>query len=111
MGFEVDLADALAEFVSRRAGKPIRFEFKQYEWDSLPLGLGRKDFDLIISGFEIDSREPIALPFHATVLSLLAAARRPSRELADRVAGGLPGQGCGNAAGSAAEQLLCRARH
>ncbi|HEY4313364.1 MAG TPA: ABC transporter substrate-binding protein/permease [Pirellulales bacterium] len=54
IGFEVDLADALAEVLTRRLGKPITAEFVQYQWESLELGLLiSKDFDCIISGYEI----------------------------------------------------------
>ena len=52
-GFEVELADALAESIGRRLKIPLRAEFVQYEWVSLPLGLEKEDFDCIISGFEI----------------------------------------------------------
>lgn len=53
IGFEVELADALAESLARRMGRPLRAEFVQYEWDTLLPGLDNRDFDLIISGYEI----------------------------------------------------------
>ncbi len=46
VGFEVDLAAALAEELHR----PI--EFKQYEFDSLVPGLVRRDFDFAMNGLE-----------------------------------------------------------
>jgi polar amino acid transport system substrate-binding protein len=47
VGFEKDLADAL----SRELGRPIIF--RQYNFDSLILGLRRGDFDLAMNGLEI----------------------------------------------------------
>jgi polar amino acid transport system substrate-binding protein len=54
IGFEVEIADALAEQLARMIGRPVRAEFVQYQWESLELGLLQaRDFDLILSGFEI----------------------------------------------------------
>lgn len=53
IGFEVELADELAAWLSRELGESIRAEFVQYEWVSLQLGLERSDFDLILSGYEL----------------------------------------------------------
>ncbi|MBI2824348.1 MAG: ABC transporter permease subunit [Planctomycetia bacterium] len=54
IGFEVELADALADVLSHKLGIPIVAEFVQYEWSTLGLGLlESRDFDCIISGFEI----------------------------------------------------------
>lgn len=47
VGFEVDLADALAQ----QLGRPI--EFVQYQYGSLIPGLDRHDFDLAMNGLEI----------------------------------------------------------
>jgi polar amino acid transport system substrate-binding protein len=47
IGFEVDLADALA----KQLGRPIRFQ--QYEFASLFSGLQRGDFDFAMNGLEI----------------------------------------------------------
>jgi polar amino acid transport system substrate-binding protein len=47
LGFEKDIADALA----RELGRPI--EFKQYEFETLITGLGRGDFDFAMNGLEI----------------------------------------------------------
>ena len=46
-GFEVDLVQAL----SQELGEPI--EFHQYGYDSLLLGLQRRDFDFALNGLEI----------------------------------------------------------
>src|SRR6476620_6948361 len=47
IGFEVDLAKALA----RELGRPI--VFKQYQFHSLVSGLQRGDFDLAMNGLEV----------------------------------------------------------
>jgi polar amino acid transport system substrate-binding protein len=54
IGFEVELADALADVLARRLGVPLVAQFVQYQWESLELGLtSADDFDCIISGYEI----------------------------------------------------------
>ncbi len=54
IGFEVELADALAEVLAQRLKIPLMAEFVQYQWESLELGLLiSKDYDCIISGFEV----------------------------------------------------------
>lgn len=54
IGYEVELVDALVEVLSRRLGIPLVAQFVQYQWESLELGLlGSKDFDCIVSGYEI----------------------------------------------------------
>jgi polar amino acid transport system substrate-binding protein len=47
LGFEADVRDALA----RELGRPIIF--KQYPFDNLLQGLGRRDFDFAMNGYEI----------------------------------------------------------
>ncbi|HMC64109.1 MAG TPA: ABC transporter substrate-binding protein/permease [Gemmataceae bacterium] len=49
IGFEVDLANALANQLGRT------IEFKQYEYISLFLGLDRGDFDFAMNGLEVTS--------------------------------------------------------
>ncbi len=53
IGFEVELVDAIVERLSAELGIPLHAEFSQYEWNSLPLGLERNDFDVILAGYEI----------------------------------------------------------
>jgi polar amino acid transport system substrate-binding protein len=54
LGFEVDLVDALIEKLSTRLEMPsLKAEYVQYDWISLPQGLQKKDFDIIVSGIEI----------------------------------------------------------
>ena len=47
IGFEVDLADALAERMGRKA------RFVQNQWDGLVPGLERAEYDVVINGLEI----------------------------------------------------------
>jgi len=63
IGFEVELADALSEILSRRLGMPVTAEFEQYQWESLELGLEHADFDCIISGFEITPQRQRVMRF------------------------------------------------
>jgi polar amino acid transport system substrate-binding protein len=51
-GFEVELADMLAEQLSRDLGQPIKAQFKQGQWDSLPLMLDGT-IDLVLNGYEL----------------------------------------------------------
>jgi polar amino acid transport system substrate-binding protein len=55
IGFEVDLAEALAKELGRR------IEFQQYEFEKLVSGLQRNDFDFILNGLEIteDRKEQV----------------------------------------------------
>ncbi len=53
IGFEVELADELAAYLSRKLSMPIRAEFVQYEWGTLLPGLNKQDFDIILNGYEI----------------------------------------------------------
>ena len=51
IGFEVDLADALA----RRMGRAARFV--QNQWDGLVPGLERGEYDVVINGLEITAED------------------------------------------------------
>lgn len=54
VGFEVDVVDAVVAELRTTYDLPqLKPAFKQYEWVSLPQGLAKGDFDLIVSGFEI----------------------------------------------------------
>jgi polar amino acid transport system substrate-binding protein len=68
IGFEVELADALAAKLSRRA------VFVQNQWDGLIPALQRGNYDLALNGLEItaDRREQIdfSIPYYATSLQL-----------------------------------------
>jgi polar amino acid transport system substrate-binding protein len=70
IGFEVDLAKALA----RELGRPI--EFKQVEFDSLIPGLMRGDFDFAMNGLEITPERKgqvgFSRPYYVYKLQLVA---------------------------------------
>ncbi len=107
IGFEVDLADALAEILSRRVGMKITAEFEQYQWESLELGLLlSKDFDCIISGFEITPVRQQAMlltrPYYVYAEQLVVRHDDEHiHELTD-----CRDKAVGTLAGSAAERLL-----
>ncbi|HUY91655.1 MAG TPA: ABC transporter substrate-binding protein/permease [Pirellulales bacterium] len=106
IGFEVELADALAESIGRRLRIPLEAEFVQYEWTSLPLGLDKCDFDCIISGFEISPENRAAVLFSRPyyIYSQQLVVRRDERRIADL--DDCADRLVGTMAGSAAERLL-----
>src|SRR5215470_20160336 len=57
IGFEVDLADALAA----RMGRKARFDQKQ--WDGLVPGLERGEYDAVINGLEITAERAEKINF------------------------------------------------
>lgn len=109
VGFEVELADALADSLSRRLHSPIEAEFVPYEWVSLAKGLERADFDLIASGFEITPERRRVMrfsrPYYIYAQQLVVRrAETHIKSLADCL--GLP---VGTLSGSAADVELERA--
>lgn len=70
LGFEVDLAEALAKEI----GRPI--EFRQYNYDALINGLERGDFDFAMNGLEITPdrarRLRFTRPYYIYQLQLVA---------------------------------------
>ena len=106
IGFEVELADALAEALSRQLRQPLSAQFVQYEWVTLPLGLAKGDFDIILSGYEIpaDGRRQMLFsrPYYLYAEQLVV--RRDEVRIArlDDCRGRL----VGTMAGSAAERVL-----
>lgn len=54
IGFEAELIDVLVAEVGKQIGLPkLQAEFVSYKWPSLPLGLDKRDFDVIFNGLEI----------------------------------------------------------
>ena len=91
IGFEVDLADALA----RRMGRQARFV--QNQWDGLVPGLERGEYDVVINGLEITperaERISFSRPYYDSSLTLTVGIddqviRRPE-DLAGRTVGTL----------------------
>ncbi|MBL9125226.1 MAG: amino acid ABC transporter substrate-binding protein, partial [Planctomycetaceae bacterium] len=109
IGFEVELAALLAKSLSAQAGAAIEPEFVQYEWVSLPLGLEKKDFDCIVSGFEItpDRRRQFLFtrPYYQYALQLVVRQdERRIHQLKD-----CQSYAVGTLSGTAAERLLVSA--
>lgn len=106
IGFEVELADLLAKSLSQQAGRGIAARFVQYEWVSLPLGLRNRDFDCIISGFEVtaDRRQQFRLsrPYYRYSQQLVV--RRDEQQIHGMA--DLRGRSVGTLSGSAADRLL-----
>src|SRR5215470_11049553 len=57
IGFEVDLADALAQHTGRKA------RFVQNQWDGLVPGLERGEYDVVINGLEITAERAEKINF------------------------------------------------
>ena len=106
IGFEVELADALAESLGRHIGRPVVAEFVQYEWVSLPLGLEKGDFDVILSGYEITPENRAAVlfsrPYYIYAEQLVVRTDERNIIALDDCRGKL----VGTMAGSAADRLL-----
>lgn len=64
IGFEVEIVDGLIAELRRQLNLPaLQAEYVQYKWVSLPQGLEKKDFDLIVSGLEITAENRSAMIF------------------------------------------------
>ncbi|MGC3966975.1 MAG: ABC transporter substrate-binding protein/permease [Pirellulales bacterium] len=64
IGFEVELVDGLVAELRRQLSLPeLKSEYVQYKWVSLPQGLDKKDFDIIVSGLEITAENRKAMIF------------------------------------------------
>lgn len=64
VGFEVDLVAAVVAQLRKQYDLPdLQPKFVQYEWVSLPQGLEKQDFDVIISGMEITSDNLVKMRF------------------------------------------------
>lgn len=64
VGFEVELVDGLVAELRRQLDLPeLQARYVQYKWVSLPQGLEKKDFDLIVSGLEITAENRTAMIF------------------------------------------------
>ena len=57
IGFEVDLVEALAQELHKKA------EFIQNQWDSLIPGLNRKNYDIVVNGLEITEDRKVEILF------------------------------------------------
>ncbi len=106
LGFEVELADALAGELSALLERPIVAQFAPYEWVSLATGLARGDFDVILSGYEITPERQAHMrftrPYYIYAQQLVVRREETRiRSLAD-----CRGLAVGTLSGSAADQVL-----
>jgi polar amino acid transport system substrate-binding protein len=106
IGFEVELADALAENLAPRLGHPLEAEFVQYEWVSLPLGLEKGDFDVILSGYEIrpENRKAVLFSRPYYIYAEQLVVRRDEHHIT--TLDDCQGKLIGTMAGTAADRLL-----
>lgn len=106
IGFEVELADALVEVLGRRLKIALAAEFVQYDWVSLPLGLEKGDFDVILSGYEITPENQAGVLFSRPYY--IYAQQLVVRHDEERISGLADCRNLlvGTLAGSAAERLL-----
>ena len=108
VGFEVELADALAGQLARELGAPIRAEFTQGQWDKLPDLLKTGRIDLVLNGYEWSeerARDMAATrPYYVYELQLLA--RTDAREASWDWLAAPPAKRVGVLGGSAAERYL-----
>src|SRR5262245_43531673 len=80
IGFEVDLADALAVRMSRKA------RFVQNQWDGLVPGLERGEYDVVINGLEITAERAQKISFsNPYFYSTLTITRRIDDDRVQRV--------------------------
>jgi polar amino acid transport system substrate-binding protein len=111
VGFEVDLAAALAGELARELGHPIEARFAQSPWDKLPDLLKSGRIDLVLNGYEWTEERArdmgSTLPYYVYELQLLARA-----DVADAGWDWLakpPRKRVGVLGGSSAESYLARA--
>jgi polar amino acid transport system substrate-binding protein len=106
IGFEVDLIEAVAKGLAEKLHQRLRPEFVQYQWETLPLGLTKGDFDVIASGLETTAQNRAKIlfsrPYYVYSQQLVVRADEPDiKSLAD-----CRGHPIGTLGGSAAERLL-----
>lgn len=64
IGFEAELIEALVAELGKQIGMPeLKPQFTRYKWPSLPLGLGKGDFDVIFNGMEISEENRAQMIF------------------------------------------------
>ena len=100
IGFEVDIADALA------AEMGLKAEFVQNQWDGLVPGLNRGNYEIVMNGLEIteDRKQEVTFvqPYYWTYEQL--SIRKETTEV--RQLGDLRGKVVGTLKGSLAERIL-----
>jgi polar amino acid transport system substrate-binding protein len=111
-GFEVELARMLADELSTQTGKTITAEFKQGQWENLPLMLGGT-IDVVLNGYELTPQRQrdylCTRPYYMYGLQLMARRGGPINSWAD-IRSQKPGAAwrAGVLSGSAAYHYLAR---
>jgi len=81
IGFEVELAQLLAEELARALGRPVEARFTQSPWDRLPDLVKTGRIDLVLNGYEWSAERAsdlgASVPYYVYELELLARADRP----------------------------------
>ena len=100
IGFEVEIADALA----RKLG--VRAQMVQNQWDSLVPALQRGNFDIVLNGLEItdEHRQQIAMSAPYYVYTQQIIARQGNDSLTNLAS--LQGRAVGTLSGTVAQRLL-----
>jgi polar amino acid transport system substrate-binding protein len=100
IGFELEIADALA----RKLG--VRARMVQNQWDGLVPALQRGDFDIIMNGLEItdEHRQQVAMSVPYYVYTQQIGTRKENNSLTNLAA--LKGKAVGTLSGTVAQRLL-----
>lgn len=103
IGFEVEIADALA----RNLG--VRAQMVQNQWDALVPALQRGNFDIVLNGLEItdEHRQQIAISIPYYVYTQQIVTRKDNDSLTNLAS--LKGKAVGTLSASVAERLLRKA--
>ncbi len=109
-GFEVELAEMLAEEVGKQLGKPVRAQFRQGQWENLPLLLDGT-IDLVLNGYEMSPERQrdylCSRPYYLYGLQLMAKRDSPIQSWDDlRPRAGRARLSAGVLTGSAAERYF-----
>jgi polar amino acid transport system substrate-binding protein len=104
VGFEVDVADAIAAKLGVKA-KPV-----QGQWDALLELLARGDFDIALNGIEVtDEKKRVCELSHPYYVAAERLTVRAHDDKAPKVLDDMKGRPAGTLPGSLAERILTRA--
>ncbi|MBI2385202.1 MAG: ABC transporter permease subunit [Elusimicrobia bacterium] len=103
VGFEADLAEALAAELGHKA------EFVQNQWDSLVPGLKRGNYDVVINGLEITEDRKAEVEFSDPYYLTYETLTVPKADFSVASLADLKGRRAGTLKGALAERLLAEA--
>ena len=103
IGFEVEIADALAKKLG------VRAQMVQNQWDALVPALQRGNFDIVLNGLEItdEHRQQIAMSVPYYVYSQQIITKKDNDSLTNLTS--LKGKAVGTLSGTVAQRLLDQA--